>query len=246
MVSCHHRNLSVSEYRRCNEPPRPKSASALKERYLLEYDPYRYLRQAKLIVGNGGLPERDMMRYVPLGRDLKRQLSLNSYTIAYFYKLLRLFSPSTTVEQAAIYFPVVCFVFILLAFFLLTTKLLGKYAALLAATLFAVVPGVLYRTSAGFADRDALSLLQILIAFYFYLSAWKTTSIRKGIIFSILLGIATGFVGLTWPGVGLPIAILVGVNLTQLLTDKYAWKIAYKYVAWYLPCMVIMFAFTER
>ena len=50
---------------------------------LLGTDPARYTRLAGHIVENGGLPEKDMMRWVPLGKETKKQLTLFPYVIAY-------------------------------------------------------------------------------------------------------------------------------------------------------------------
>jgi len=44
---------------------RVRNLPLLEGTYLLETDAYRFLRQAKIIVEQGTLPERDMMRYVP-------------------------------------------------------------------------------------------------------------------------------------------------------------------------------------
>lgn len=225
---------------------RVRNVSVLQEKYLLEFDPYRYLRETKQIVENGNLPERDMMRYFPLGRELKEELSLNSYAIAYFFKLLRIFIPDISVEQATIYFPVICFVFGAVIFFLLVTKLLDRYTATLATTIFVVVPGILYRTSAGFTDRDALSLVEMLLAFYLYVKATHSIGTYKTILYSSLSGIATGSLGLTWPGVGLVMAVIVITNLILLIAEKYELKDAYTYLFWYIPVTIMLLAFTQR
>lgn len=225
---------------------RVRNSKILQEKYLLGFDSYRYLREAKQIAQDGHLPERDMMRYVPLGRDLREELSLNSYAIVYFHRFLQNFDSYVTVEEAAIYFPVVCFVFSALLFFLLTAELLDKYTAIFATIIFAVVPGILYRTSAGYADRDALSLFWMLLAFYFYVKAVRSPNFRKAMFYSVLSGITTGFLGLTWPGVGLIMAIIVAANFIRLITDEYEKKDACAYLFWYLPAVMMLLIFTQR
>ena len=58
------------------------SLPALKGHLLLGTDPARYTRLAKIIVENGKLPQRDVMRSVPLGKETKNQLTLFPYFIA--------------------------------------------------------------------------------------------------------------------------------------------------------------------
>lgn len=110
-------SLSASIFLRVQNLP------LLEGKYPLDNDSVRFLRQAKIIVQDGKLPQRDMMRWLPLGRDMSRQLSLSSYAIACLYKFLRIFKPSITIERAAIYYPVICFSFSLLVFFALIDRL---------------------------------------------------------------------------------------------------------------------------
>jgi len=107
---------------------------------LIDTDSYRFLRQADLIVAQGGLPKRDMMRWLPLGRDLTHQLSLSSYVIAYLYRLLHLFHPHITLYQTAVFYPLVLFPSILLALFAVTKQLFNRNVALLAVAILGVLP----------------------------------------------------------------------------------------------------------
>ena len=53
---------------------------------LTESDGYFYYWQAQLISEHGKLPERDMNRWLPLGRDLTQTLNLYGYVLAYAHK----------------------------------------------------------------------------------------------------------------------------------------------------------------
>ena len=53
---------------------------------LTESDGYFYYWQAQLISEHGKLPERDMNRWLPLGRDLTQTLNLYGYVLAYVHK----------------------------------------------------------------------------------------------------------------------------------------------------------------
>lgn len=107
---------------------RTRHVKFLRGKYLTGNDPYLFYRQARMIVKDGKLPQRDEMRYVPIGVNLNKRATVNSYAIAYFYKLCRMFFPSITLEQAAIGYPVVCFTFALIAFTLLVSMTKGNYS----------------------------------------------------------------------------------------------------------------------
>ena len=55
-----------------------------------------------------------------------------------------------------------------------------------------------------------------------------------------------GFLGLTWPGVGLLSLIIVFFNAIKLLTHAYDRKKFYLYLCWYFPSVLMMLLFTER
>lgn len=138
-------SLSASIFLRVQNLP------LLAGKYPLDNDSVRFLRQAKIIVQDSKLPQRDMMRWLPLGRDMSRQLSLSSYTIAYLYKFLKIFTPSVTIEQTAIYYPIICFSLNILVFFALINRLFDRYTALISTSIFAVFPSLVPRSMAGFS-----------------------------------------------------------------------------------------------
>ena len=63
---------------------RVKEASQLQDKYLSGYDSYFYYRQAKTIVADGHLPDRDYMQHYPDGVNLRGRANLNCYAIAYY------------------------------------------------------------------------------------------------------------------------------------------------------------------
>lgn len=218
---------------------------SLQGKYVIDYDPCLFYYQAKIIVENGRLPERDSMRYVPIGIQTNQHANLNSYAIAYFYKLIHFFNSSITLEQAAIVYPIVCFVLALIAFTLLVIRLFSREVALLSMTIFAITPVSVQPTVAGFADRDGLYLLEMLVVFYFYVWANQVNGIRKQILLTVTSGIITGILALTWPGVGIIMAIIVIYNLTKLLLGEYGKRELYLYISWYIPAIVISLVFTK-
>ena len=134
-----------------------------------EADTFVFLRYAQDIVQNGYLMAHDAMRYVPLGLDLKGEVTLISYVIAYMYKFLHFFNPSITLGYVDIIYPVIFFAISLIFFFLLVRKIFDEKVALVACAFLTVVPGYLYRTIAGFADKESIGMAFMFATFYFYL-----------------------------------------------------------------------------
>ena len=187
------------------------------------------------------------MQHHPEGVNLRGRANLNCYAIAYLYKCIRIFAPKISIERVAIYYPVICFILILILFFGLTSHLFDKSTALIAVTILATIPAAVSRIFAGWADRDALSLLMWLACLYFYVAAYRSLSQgRRYLPLALLSGISMGALGLTWPGVGLLSIIIVVFNTVKLITQSYDQKKFYIYLCWYLPSVLMMLSFTER
>lgn len=76
---------------------------------LTDPDGYFYYWQAHLVAEHGHLPERDMHRWLPLGRDLGQTLNLYPYVLAYVYKAVTLLFPKISLYHVVSYMPVLCF-----------------------------------------------------------------------------------------------------------------------------------------
>ena len=86
-----------------------------------DLDPFLFLRWAKYIVEHGTLFAIDKMRYVPYGFDVRVELLLHPYMIAYFHKIAAFFG-SESVTQSAVLYPVFMFALTVIVFFLFTRK----------------------------------------------------------------------------------------------------------------------------
>ena len=137
---------------------RLQSLPSLEGRFFIGTDPYRFFRQAQIILQSGKLPKVDDMRWIPPGRDFSKHLNLNSYLIAYLHRLILLFRPSTSLHTTASIYPLICFSIFLILFFLLVEEILGLKSALLSSFLASISPFLLPRSMAGFPDRDSLCL----------------------------------------------------------------------------------------
>jgi hypothetical protein len=193
-----------------------------------------------MILQRGKLPKRDMMRTAPLGRDNSEQFTLYPYALAYAFRVLKPIIPSLTLDRAAMLYPVLTFIPILILFFLLVRHLTDAITALYACIALSVTPGFIFRTMAGFADRDAFTILLFLLALYLFCRSQRArTFLREGCL-ALLSGITTGLMGLSWAGVGLLTTIILIWNLLYLLTDRFTGRHYLLYCLWYLPAMGFM------
>ena len=65
---------------------RIQDAERIPDGQFTETDGYSYYKLAQLIAEHGTLPDRDMSRWVPLGRDLTKILPIYGYVLAYSTK----------------------------------------------------------------------------------------------------------------------------------------------------------------
>lgn len=218
-----------------------------------DLDPFLFLRWAKDIVAQGSLPVWDYMRYVPFGYNTAGEMKLLSYMIAWFYHFLSFFSNEVTVTYAAIIFPAVMFVLTGVAFFLFARKIFYKedkkirnIIALIATSFFVLIPSLLPRTIAGIPEKESAAFFFMFMAFYLFLEAFDSKNFKKGILFGISAGIATGLMALIWGGFififfAIPPAVLIAFILGKIDLKK-----TLIYASWILTSFAMMIPFSTR
>ena len=135
------------------------SVDAIPDEHFTGIDPYLYYWHAQIISEHGQLPERDMHRWLPLGRDLGQTLNLYGYVLAYTHKALTWVFPSIRLYHVSVYMPVVCFCIGLGALCLFLYQTHGWLFSGIVGILLATLPGSIERSAAGFGDRDAFCLM---------------------------------------------------------------------------------------
>lgn len=70
-----------------------------------ENDAYTYYWQSGIVAEQGMLPEKDMHRWLPMGRDNQQLLPLYAYVIAYLHKAF----PWVSRYHIQVYLPTLCF-----------------------------------------------------------------------------------------------------------------------------------------
>ena len=172
-----------------------------------DLDPFLFLRWAKYIVEHGHLYAIDTMRYVPLGYKTSGELLLTPYLIVWFHKIAVFFG-SESITHSAVLHPVFMFAFTVIAFFLFSRKIFlesegalkANIIALISSFFLSVLPIFLPRTIAGIPEKESSAFLFMFLAFYLFLSAWKSKQLKNGIILAILAGASTAGMALIWGG----------------------------------------------
>lgn len=185
-----------------------------------ETDGYFYYWQAQLISEHGQLPERDMHRWLPLGRDLGQTLNLYGYILAYAHKVVAWAFPNISLYQVTLYMPVVCFCVGLAALCLFLYHTYGILFSSVSGLLLVTLPGSIERSAAGFGDRDAWCLMIGILAVTTYLISLRIYGKRNRFLWTLISGILTFLGGISWEGFGVFLGIILVVELWQFLTSE--------------------------
>ena len=210
--------------------------SEIPEGQFTENDAYLYYWQADIIAEQGRLPQRDMHRWMPLGRDLSQTLNFFSYVTAYTYKLITLFFPNITLYQVHLFAPVVCFVIGMGVLCLFLYRVFGFDIAVTVGILLALMPGCLERSAAGCSDRDCWCWLLGILAVISYLWKEQVHRPRSRLIFSGISGLFIFLGGLSWEGFGVFVLVILALELWRFVTSE-SEKHLIEYLVW-----VLMFA----
>ncbi len=218
-----------------------------------DLDPFLFLRWAKHIIANGSLFAIDSMRNVPLGFDTRVELILHPYLIAWFHKIAVLFG-STSVEQSAVLFPVAMFALTVVAFFFFVRKifidnfgeLYSNLIALISCFFLSVIPVLLPRTIAGIPEKEASGFFFLFLAFYLFLSAWKSEKNVSRYSFTLLAGLSTAAMALVWGGYLFIFLTIALATFIAFLTGNIKKEHIYLYSIWFISASISMSLFSVR
>ena len=181
-----------------------------------EHDAYLYYWQAGIIAEKGHLPERDMYRWLPLGRDNGQLLSLYAYAIAYLHKTCPLWS----LYQIQFYLPPLCFSLGLSIIFLFLSRSYGVLFATLVSLLLATLPGSIERSAAGFGDRDAWCWMVGTLVVTSYLWKEEVKTVWKRYLATVLSGVTVFLGGLSWEGFGFFLLMIHAAELWKFCNTE--------------------------
>ncbi len=214
-----------------------------------ENDAYLYHWQSDIIAKQGVLPEKDMHRWLPDGRDNQQMLSLYPYTIAYIHKAF----PWLTLYHIQLYLPVLCFTLGVGVLFLFLARTHGILFAIIVGVLLATLPGSIERSAAGFGDRDAWCWTFGMLATISYL--WKEQIpfnpsdkenqwVRnwRRYLLTVIAGSVVLLGGLSWKGFGFFVLIILTTELWKFCTTDTEENLE-EYLIWmlmFVPCLYLI------
>ncbi|PIX44706.1 hypothetical protein COZ55_00135, partial [archaeon CG_4_8_14_3_um_filter_38_5] len=201
--------ISLTAYVRTRDLPN------LNGEFLLALDPHVFLRYARDIVEWGGVPLNDTMRYYPSGFDTSRELLMPSYATAAVYYFLNFFA-DVDIVNAAIIYPVIVTCIGMIFFFLFVRDIFGNTVAFSSSLLLAVVNGFLYRTSAGFTEKESVAVMFLFALIYFIIKALKNDDWHKKLFYSIPAGLCVIGSVLSWGGVNFTFIALGALFLVSI------------------------------
>ncbi len=220
-----------------------------------DLDPWIFTRYAKIIVEEGSLPKMDVMRNVPLGFNTGWETNLLPYMIAGTYYFLNIFGESSVIYAATI-FPVIMFALTIIVFFLFVREIFVRKSkksmtkaniiALISSFFMIVIPAFLPRTIAGIPEKESAAFFFMFLAFYLFLKAWKSNTLKKAVIFGVLAGISTALMGLIS---GLVVYIFVTVAIASLIAfilNKAHKKEFIIYLLWLFFSFTLILLFSNR
>ena len=189
--------------------------STTQEYIPLALDPFYFLRLSEIYLEQGSLPDIDVMRNPSINVGFSYEILPR--VIVYMYKITNIFNPEITLRYIDILYPVIFFALGLIVFFFVLLVLTNsKSISLLGTVLLAISPAYLYRTMAGFSDHEAIGIFFffLVILFYsLYLKELEKNSLTKTIIFSIITGLCTALLFMSWGGAASIIFVLIPLSL---------------------------------
>ncbi|RKU33243.1 hypothetical protein C6499_01820 [Candidatus Poribacteria bacterium] len=222
---------------------RVQNLKLLEERYLVGSDPYRYFRQARLIIEEGKLPDVEMARNFPEGLNLAERSTLFPKLLAASYKGIHSIFPAHSLHHVLSLYPPISVGIALIFLFLIAHHLFGRFTALLTLLMLAALPIFMQRTLAGYIDTDPLIVLLLFAGIYFYLLSFQESF---GILELVCAGIAGGILGMLssiWPGGGMVLLIFCAFQLLISWEKDYTRADLYRFACWLLPIVLLILGF---
>jgi asparagine N-glycosylation enzyme membrane subunit Stt3 len=149
---------------------------------MLEIDTHFFLRMGEYILANGNVPQHDVMaawNTIPGGPNRQTDFLVVIWIYPIFYYLLHpIFGWS--MYWVGVWVPAfIGALHVFFMYFLGKEIFNSKKVGLLSAAFLAFAPGILYRVSAGFMEKEPPAGLFMVIALYFFVRSFKEQEIAK-------------------------------------------------------------------
>jgi dolichyl-diphosphooligosaccharide--protein glycosyltransferase len=140
-----------------------------------------------------------------------------TFTIVGVYNIFHFLGFPISLYDLCYFFPAIMGGLTVLAMYFLGKEVLDRRCGLFAAFFLTFSPGHMQRTVAGFFDNETIGVFAVLMTFLFFLKAIRTGRIT----YSILGGVFSGYLGLSWGGYQYVFYIIPIVVFFLILLNKY-------------------------
>ena len=206
----------------------------------LALDPFLFQRYGQHLAETGSFLIPDVLRSAPLGADVPTNLMIIPWVNLLILKLLNFFGSSTTFDFVHVIHPVIFFFLSMIIFFLLVRRFFDNWTAVLATAFLSFIPSFLYRTTAGFTDKEPMGVFFMFLAFYLFVVSWQATNVKSSIIFGVLSGLSTVLLWLTWGGVKFVFLIFGLYILVEFFLGKIKRTDVLSYSSWFLLTFLVL------
>ncbi len=243
---------------------------------LLEIDTHYFLRLGEYIIENGTLPQGDAIAgwgTISGGPDRNQAELVALWTYPLFYFMLHPLLPSITLYWIGVWVPAFLGALQVLFMFFLGKELFNsRKIGLLSAAFLAFAPGILYRSSAGWMEKEAIAGIFIVLGFYFFVKSFKEKDIRKDASWQYILshpfsafdkiklddekiktiktaayGFVSGFFFTLLAGtsgqVRISLLLLAGAVMLSLILNKYSKTLLYAHFSTFISYYIMSRAF---
>jgi dolichyl-diphosphooligosaccharide--protein glycosyltransferase len=229
-----------------------------------EADCYLIFRLGESIIENGYLTANDTyIGYGTLlaGFDHTKGHFVTYYTYPVFYWLLNpLFGVSF--YWVAIWMPAFLGMLQVLFMFLFAKELFGKRVGLLSAAFLAVSPGVLFRVSAGFIEKEPIGGVLMMMGLWLFAKSFKVGDVKRSVFhhiklpfmhpeghkeririarivtYGVLAGFTLAIMSAAWGGIKVPMLVIGIFAFFALMINRYSPTLFYSYMATFLSFFI--------
>jgi dolichyl-diphosphooligosaccharide--protein glycosyltransferase len=140
-----------------------------------------------------------------------------TFTVVTIFEIVNSLGIPISLYDISYFFPAVMGGASVFAIYLVGKEALDRRCGLIAAFFLAFNPGFMQRTTAGFFDNETIGVFAALMTFYFFIKTVRTGKFYH----SVLGGLFSGYLALSWGGFTFVLLILPIVVFIMILLKKY-------------------------
>jgi len=198
--------------------------------YLLEEDPYRWMRRVENVLNTGHAGGRivkgeewDDLKNAPFGGKIE-PIKFHYYAGAYFYKFLHSINSRLSLMNCLSFFPLfLSAIMVLVIFGFCAAFGISRWSAFLASLAIGISRFLLARSSFGWFDTDLYNIIFPLVTVMVLAFALKAANFKRGIyllLAALTIGIYSSFWSVWWMSFFITILTLLFYQLEFVLYEQ--------------------------